>query len=163
MAESERAPDAGAGSPVRAELEVPPGAAAGALLYVPVYSHVLHQSGEAAMYVTATVNVRNTDLASAIVVTRADYHDSKGALVERRVESPVRIGPLASTQFVVAQADKRGGAGASFLVEWHAETAASDPVVEAVMIGTSGQQGVSFVTQARVLRRIGEGSPTEAE
>jgi hypothetical protein len=164
VGEAERPPATrSAVSPARAEQEAPASAKVGALLYVPVYSHVLHQSGERVMPVTATVSVRNTDLTNAIVVSRADYHGSDGALLGRYVESPIRLGPLASTQFVIAQADRRGGAGASFVVEWHAEAASFDPVVEAVMIGTSRQQGLSFVSQARVLRRIGETAPTETE
>lgn len=54
--------------------------------------------------------------------------------------------------------DSRGGAGANFLVDWGAEQPISEPVVEAVMIGTASQQGISFISPGRVVgrRALGE-------
>jgi hypothetical protein len=42
---------------------------------------------------------------------------------------------------VSAQADTRGGTGAGFLVEWHAETIPSDPVVGLVSRGDAHLPG----------------------
>ena len=65
------------------------------------------------------------------------------------------LGPLATAEFVVDESDRTGGAGASFLVEWVADGPVSAPVVEAVMISTAGQQGISFVTEGRVVEEVG--------
>ena len=37
------------------------------------------------------------------------------------------------------------------LVEWVAETEVYEPIVEALMVSTSSQQGISFVSQGRVI------------
>jgi hypothetical protein len=59
---------------------------------------------------------------------------------------------MASTDFVVEQNDTSGGAGANFVVEWSASIEVTAPVVEAVMISTASQQGISFVSVGRVLK-----------
>ena len=63
------------------------------------------------------------------------------------------LGPLATGEFLVEKKDDSGGSGANFLVDWDAESAVPPPVAEAVMIGTSGQQGISFVRPGVTVRR----------
>ena len=72
-------------------------------------------------------------------------------MLKEFVETPIRLGPLASTEFFVDEHDKSGGLGASFLVEWVAEQPVYGPVVETVMVGTAGTQAISFVSTGRVL------------
>jgi hypothetical protein len=54
----------------------------------------------------------------------------------------------------VTRNDTKGGSGANFIVEWIAQTEISEPLVEAVMIGTDSQQGISFVGQGRVIKTL---------
>ncbi|MEW6658470.1 MAG: DUF3124 domain-containing protein [Thermodesulfobacteriota bacterium] len=61
--------------------------------------------------------------------------------------------PLASTRFIVAQSDLRGGSGASFLVQWQGEAKVNPPLPEGVMIGTAGQQGISFTSRGVEIRK----------
>jgi hypothetical protein len=129
--------------------------ASGALLYVPVYSHVYHNDGRQPLNLTALLSIRNTDRSAPLVLTRIDYHGLDGKLVRRELQRPVRLAPLAVTEVVVPEADTAGGSGASFLVEWAAERPVSDPVVECVMIGTVSSQGISFVCPGRVLSTRG--------
>ena len=79
------------------------------------------------------------------------YYDSDGNLVKEHLENPLRLAPLASTDFVVDQNDRTGGSGANFIVEWIAETEVSEPVVEALMVSTRSQQGISFISPGRVI------------
>ena len=123
----------------------------GQLLYVPAYSHVFHQSGEPHL-LTVTLSIRNTDRNHEIVLTKVQYFDSSGKLVRTMVERPLKLSPLASTEYVIDRNDKSGGSGASFIVEWNSGNPVTEPVVEAVMIDTSGGQGISFVTSSRVLQ-----------
>ncbi|MEM8603550.1 MAG: DUF3124 domain-containing protein, partial [Cyanobacteria bacterium P01_H01_bin.121] len=44
-----------------------------------------------------------------------------------------------------------GGSGANFIVRWGAAREVSTPIVEAVMISTQSQQGLSFVSAAKVI------------
>ena len=59
----------------------------------------------------------------------------------------------------VARDDRRPGMGANFVVDWAADGPISEPVVEAVMIGTQGNVTYSFVSQGR---RRGSCIPSEA-
>ncbi len=61
------------------------------------------------------------------------------------------MAPLASTEFIVDQNDRTGGSGANLLVEWIAETKVYEPIVEAVMVSTTSQQSISFVSIGRVI------------
>ncbi|HCF05720.1 MAG: hypothetical protein JG774_279 [Desulfomicrobiaceae bacterium] len=120
-------------------------------VYVPVYSHVYHGDRERPFLLAATVAVRNVDRAIPITVVAADYYDSDGRLLRRLVTEPRVIAPLASLRVVIPESDAAGGSGASCVVRWQAERPAAAPVVEAVMIGTRSSQGISFVSQGRVL------------
>jgi hypothetical protein len=119
-------------------------------LYVPIYSHIYHQDQQKIFNLAATLSIRNTDLTNPIVITSVRYYDSNGKLVKQYLERPIQINPMASTDFVVDRTDTSGGSGANFIVEWVAQTEISEPVVEAVMIGTDFQQGISFLSPARV-------------
>lgn len=122
----------------------------GQTLYIPAYSHIYQQSGGPRL-LTVTLSVRNTDRDAEIVLTSVRYYDTAGKELRSMVEKPLRLGPLASTEFVIEQKDKSGGSGASFILEWKAGTPVTHPVVESVMIDTSNAQGISFVRPATVL------------
>jgi hypothetical protein len=126
-------------------------AAAGQTIYVPVYSHIYTSHDANPFHLAATLSVRNTDQSHPIILTSVGYYDSDGRLVRDYLERRLRLAPLASMEFFVAERDTRGGAGANFLVGWVAERPVSDPIVEVVMIGTSSNQGISFVCSGRVV------------
>ena len=125
--------------------------AAGQTLYVPVYSYIFMVNEERTINLTTTLSIRNTSRTQPMILTAVDYHDSQGALVKSHLENPVELGPLMATEFVIRQEDVTGGIGAAFLVAWVAQTEIPDPVVEAVMINTQGNQGLSFVSAGRVI------------
>ncbi len=136
----------------------------GQTLYVPAYSHIFHQSGEPRL-LTVTLSARNTDRKNDIVLTSVRYYDTSGKERRSLVEKPLRLGPLASTEFVIEQKDKSGGSGASFIVEWMSGQPVNVPVVETVMIDTSNTQGISFVRSATVLEETAlrdKAPPTDA-
>lgn len=123
---------------------------AGQRLYVPAYSHVYHQEGEPYL-LTVTLNIRNTDVDNEIVVTSVRYFDTKGKELRSMLAKPLRLSPLAATEFVIEREDKAGGSGASFIVEWQAGAKVNQPLVETVMVDTSNSQGISFLASAVVL------------
>jgi len=128
----------------------------GQTVYLPVYSHVFAGSRESPFYLAATLSVRNTDQRNPIMLVEVRYYDSDGNLLDRFLDSPVLLKPLASWQYVIAESDKRGGPGASLLVKWKAEHPVSPPVVESVMISTRSQQGVSFTSRGQVVEELAE-------
>jgi len=125
---------------------------AGQTVYVPIYSHIYTVERERTWNLTATLSVRNTDINYPIIVTSTNYYGSDGVLIRKHLEQPIELKPLASTDFVVDQDDITGGVGAAFIVEWVAQSQVSSPVVEAVMINTVGNQGLSFVSNGRVIK-----------
>ncbi|WP_165441699.1 DUF3124 domain-containing protein [Rubinisphaera italica] len=124
----------------------------GQTVYVPAYSHVYHGDGKPQL-LTNTLSIRNTDLENDIVVTSVKYYDTTGKMVKSHLERPQKLGPLATTEFLVERKDATGGSGANFIVEWHADEPVSAPIIETVMIDTSSQQGISFVRQGKVIKQ----------
>ena len=80
------------------------------------------------------------------------YNDSSGKLVRRYLERPTQLAALASTNFVIDSTDTSGGIGANFIVEWVAQTEVSSPIVEAILIGSGYQQGISWVSPGKVIK-----------
>ena len=126
----------------------------GQTVYVPVYSHIFAEDRyrDRPFLLTATLSVRNTDPERPFTLRRVDYYDSEGALLQRYLEAPVTLAPLASTHYIVPESEAKGGAGAKFLIEWQAPAAVSEPIIEAVMIGTKLQQGISFISTGRAIK-----------
>jgi len=124
----------------------------GQLVYVPIYSHIYYGDREQAFLLTGTLSVRNTDPAQSIILLQADYYDSNGKLIRKYLPKPISIGPMGSTRFIVKSSDTAGGSGANFLVRWKAETEVNPPILEGVMIGAAGQQGISFTSRGQAIK-----------
>jgi hypothetical protein len=133
---------------------VPDAPVQGQTVYVPVYSEVFDSESNRAFQLAATLSLRNTDRAQPIVIDTIDYYNSGGDRIVAYLDQPIQLGPLASTEVVVNRSNVAGGAGANFIVEWQAATPVSEPIIEAVMISTASQQGVSFVTTGRVIETL---------
>jgi hypothetical protein len=131
-----------------------PRSIAGELVYVPIFSSAMHQSGNREYLLTATLRIHNIDLTESIALSAVSYFDTEGKLVREFLEESVVLPPLSTRQFVVPDKDRSGGTGANFLVKWEAEMRVSRPIIEALMISTSGQQGISFTTQGEVAREL---------
>ena len=133
---------------------VPAASTPGATVYVPVYSSlylgldIRRQMVE----LTATVSVRNVSTAHPIVIEWVRYYDSTGKLVRDYLEKPAALPPLGSVEFVIQRADTKGGPGANFLIRWNGPSAVDEPLIEAVMLGQSGNAGISFTSHGRVLK-----------
>ena len=123
----------------------------GQVIYVPIYSEIYDFDQRRTFQLTATLSLRNTDKTNPIFIELINYYNSGGEKISRYLNQPMQLNPLASTEIVVAQDDKTGGAGANFFVEWRAANQVSEPVVEAVMTSTRSQRGMSFVSQGRVV------------
>ena len=126
----------------------------GQTIYVPVYSHIYQLNQQKTFNLTATLSFRNADLNRTLTLTKVLYYDSQGEIVKNYLDEPMPINPLASTSFVVEENDLRGGVGANFIVAWESENPVYPPVVEAVMISTSQQQGISFVSEGRIIEDV---------
>ena len=124
----------------------------GQTVYLPVYSSMvfgnLSRGGlPSRVLLSAMVNVRNTDPSRTIRLTSVKYHDSTGKLLREYLQAPADVAPLSTREFFVELHDDAGGAGASFLVRWQAQTPVSPPVLEAIHANLDSARGVVFVTQ----------------
>jgi hypothetical protein len=120
----------------------------GHTVYVPVYSHVYAERGRPYL-LTATLSIRNTDLDKSLVVKAVRYYDTHGELVRRFLDEPLTLAPLATAEYLIEDMDATGGSGANFIVQWAGPESINTPVIEAVMIGTQGSQGISFICPGR--------------
>jgi len=123
----------------------------GQTVYAAAYSYVRMGTGKRKVLVASTLVIRNIDPVNTITVTAADYRDSDGEHLRHYVEEPVAIGPMSSTEFVVHESDVTGGHSPSFTVKWRASSTVVAPVVETLVIGGRGGQGISFVGRAWVI------------
>lgn len=123
------------------------------LVYVPIYSDIYYLDSKHTFSLTATLSIRNTSFNDSIYVFSIDYYNSSGQKVRRYNESTLLIKPMESVEFVVENKDDTGGVGANFVVEWGAKPGAQKPYFQGVMIGTTGQQGISFTTEGIVIQK----------
>ncbi len=120
-------------------------------VYVPVYSDIYYSAGDRRFPLTATLSIRNTSLTDTIYLTGVDYYDSQGQLLTQYLNRPVQMHPLESLEFIVEGGTEAGGAGANFIVDWEAGNPNVSPIIQCVMIGASGTQGISFLTEGFTL------------
>jgi hypothetical protein len=136
---------------------------AGQTVYVPVYPKIPIGEKAQPLELAVTLCVRNTDRSRPITVNAVRYYDRTGKPLREFVQKPLRIDPMAANEFFIRERDTRGGTAASFLVDWTAEQGVTEPVIEAVMIGTAGNLGVSFTATGRVVgERAAPAAPTPA-
>lgn len=124
----------------------------GQTLYVPVYSNVFSGPRKRPLQLAATLSIRNTDMAATVRVTAINYYDTNGKMVRRHLERAAVLGPLATMYVHIDEKDTVGGFGANFIVRWQADSVINAPVIECVMIGATGGQGISFVSPGQEIR-----------
>ncbi|MEO1435780.1 MAG: DUF3124 domain-containing protein [Bacteroidota bacterium] len=115
--------------------------------YLSVYSQIYSQTEHKTHNLTATVSLRNTDRRDTIYLQRADYFDTKGNAIRTYFDQAIYIAPMETVEIVIDELDKSGGTGANFLFDWKVKSGSNEPLFEAIMISTSGQQGLSFTSQ----------------
>ena len=120
-------------------------------VYVPVYSHIYHDGGRPYLLET-TLSIRNVDPNEPIYVSKAAYFDTDGKLSRDRLDRLIELDPLQTIEFLIERHDVSGGSGANFIVEWHAaDKNVHAPLIEAVMVGRSGTNAISFVRKSEPL------------
>lgn len=123
----------------------------GQTVYAAIYSYVFTGPKERLFNLAAMLSIRNTDLHNQINVISVEYYDNNGQSIKEYVQKPLNLAPLASHQFSIKESDSIGGFGANFIVKWKANKEINPPIIESVMIGTKSGQGISFVSQGKVI------------
>lgn len=117
--------------------------------YLSVYSEIYMLSEVRTYDLTVTVSMRNTNKRDTIYMKSAEYYDTKGNLIRNYFEQPIFIAPMETVEIVIDENDRTGGTGANFMFDWWIKPGTHEPLFEGVMISTSGQQGLSFVTHGK--------------
>lgn len=120
----------------------------GQTVYVPVYSKVLVGPRKVPVQLSNTVIIRNTDIHNEIQILQADYYDTKGELIKKYFDRPVRLAPLGTEYLYLSDRDDKGGMGANFIIRWWAAKKVNVPIIECLMIGA---QGRAFVSPSQVI------------
>lgn len=115
--------------------------------YLSIYSHIYSRTERISSDLTATASLRNTNTKDTIYIDRASYYDTHGALIRTYFDQTIYLAPLETVEIVIDESDSAGGSGANFIFDWRIPGEAREPLFEAVMITTYGQQGISFTTQ----------------
>jgi hypothetical protein len=127
----------------------------GELIYVPVYSEVYYGDAGKTIELAITLSIHNTDLHHSITIKSVNYHNKNGNLINKLVQESVVLTPLETTNFMIGEKDRTGGTGANFIVEWNTDEVVSSPIIEAIMITTQMNQGISFTTAGKITKKFG--------
>lgn len=119
--------------------------------YLSVYSEIYSITEHRTIALTVTVSLRNVSVSKPVYLLDASYYNTKGDLIRTYFEKPILLKPLETIEIIIDEKDTHGGSGANFIFDWAINTTGHKPLFEAVMISTSGQQGISFTTQGVTL------------
>jgi len=122
-------------------------------VYVPTYTEVYSNAEDQYFPLFTSLSVRNTSLSESIYVKAVDYYDTEGTHLKNYLTKTIILKPLQSVEFPVRRGEQ-GGAGANFIVNWGSNTSGLKPVIQAIMIGSAYQQGISFVTEGVVIETL---------
>ncbi|MFN3176951.1 MAG: DUF3124 domain-containing protein [Phaeodactylibacter xiamenensis] len=129
-------------------IEIPnPDSLASGTTYLSVYSQIYSQTEHRTHDLTATISLRNVNRKDTVYIEEAVYYDTHGTPIRNYFARPIFIAPMETVEIVIDEIDREGGTGANFLFDWRTPLTGNAPLFEAVMISTSGQQGLSFTTQ----------------
>lgn len=128
-----------------------PFASKGQTVYVPAYSHIYIGNTQTPYLLAVTLSIRNISPTTPITITEASYYNSQGKFLKHLIQNPAQINSLSSSSFFIGRDDTDGGAGACFIVRWESTVKTNPPIIEAVMIGTQSQQGISFTSRSEVI------------
>ena len=123
-------------------------------LYLPLVSHVYLGAKNKPYSLTKTFCFRNRDRNNAVSLLSIEYFNGSGASLGNVLKKSLSIEPMASFQIPVGspKPDKSKQGSPCLIVRWKAEKPVTPPLVQCIMIGAAGQQGISFSTTATPIR-----------
>jgi hypothetical protein len=126
----------------------------GAIIHLPVFGYVSTLKAGRTLELTATVTIHNTSDQYPIVLLDVQHVDDQGKLQAHLIDEALEISPLGTVRWVIPGRNASLGIAHSLRLEWGSRQASlSDPIVEAVMIGTQSGQGASFTTEGKIVQR----------
>ncbi|NMM48891.1 DUF3124 domain-containing protein [Marinigracilibium pacificum] len=120
--------------------------------YLSVYSQIYSQTEHRTHDLTATISLRNMNASDTLYITKAEYFDTHGKSIRTYFKKTIYIAPMETVEIIIKEEDREGGTGGNFIFDWSIKPNTYEPLFEAVMISTYGQQGLSFTTQGKRLK-----------
>ena len=126
-------------------------------VYVPVYSQIFSSGDDKRqLNLSANLSIRNTDSVNSINITEVNYYDSEGKLIKNYLNSPKELKPMASTYFLIKTLDTSGGWGANFIVNWKSDKSVTEPLIEAIHMGSAGPNSYAFDSRGKAVKGVHE-------
>ncbi|UXP33077.1 DUF3124 domain-containing protein [Reichenbachiella agarivorans] len=123
--------------------------------YLSIYSQINSFDRDTKQGLTVTVSMRNIYDADTLYLSGIKSYDTAGELLHTYLTSPIYLLPLETLEIIIDEEEEHGGTGGNFIFDWQAGTGL-EPFFEAVMIRSSGQQGISFTTRGIRRDKMGE-------
>ncbi len=124
--------------------------------YLPLYSSVALGGGATTVHLGANVTLRNLSPDQPLVVSSARYFDRSGELVTDLAGQAFTLKPMATIEVFIPITEQsvglRGGRGGSILLDWAATAPVPEPMLEALVLGSSGPASFSFISRSQPLR-----------
>ena len=116
------------------------------VIYAPLYQEAVIDHRGRRLDLAATVYVRNLSRKHALTVESVTMVDGNGKPGARCVEGRKRLGPLATLRLLSPRCPTETGEPC-ILLRWSAPQPVPPPLVEVIMMGTAGQQGISLTSR----------------
>jgi len=113
--------------------------------YLPIYSEVYQRDKTKKFKLTTTVSIRNTSASDTLHIFKGEYYNSKGEMIKNYINKTLFLQPMETVEIVISESDVKGGVGANFIFNWSTKSK-TEPLFQALMLSTSSQQGISFLT-----------------
>lgn len=123
------------------------------LIYVPIYSDIYVDQQNPSTLLSATLSIRNTSYSDSLFISKIDYFNTEGVLVRSYIEKPISLPPMATINYVIEKDDDAGGPGANFIVSLSAKNKDVNPLIQAIMIGQTGNKGFAFSTNGHSIKK----------
>jgi hypothetical protein len=124
----------------------------GQTIYASDYSAARIGERGLSLGLVSTLFIRNTDTTRSITVLSVDSYDSGGKKHISYLKNSMNLNPLAIADFHIVQDSAPEGLASSVIIKWRSKDLATEPLVEIVIVGTRGGQGVAFVSTGKVIK-----------
>ena len=123
------------------------------VIYVPIYSDIYVDQQNQNTLLAATLSIRNTSYEDSLFVSKIDYFNTAGELVRSYLEKSISLPPMATINYVIEKEDDIGGSGANFIVTISSKNKETRPLIQAIMVGESGNKGFAFATDGYSIKK----------
>jgi hypothetical protein len=123
-------------------------------VYVPAYSDIYYETPSRKTYLTVILSLRNTCFNDTVYFDRIEYYDSQGKLLRKYIDKVLVLRPMESMEYIVEAKEKKGGAGANFVVSYQARSSLKNlPLIETVMMGNLDNYRFSFTSRGIEMKK----------